>query len=80
VLPVGAATNDKVLAYVGSDTMPTCDPGLCWYLLPTPYLITQQQLDFFKVKGVASNYRQQDLSTNELSYSRTLLNTGLFAK
>lgn len=46
-----------ITGYVGSDTMPTCARGYCWYLIEKNYTLSQAQLDKLKVDSVPANAR-----------------------
>ena len=57
VLPHDTADKNNIYGYAGTDTMPGCD-SVCWYIIETPQVISQAQLDFFKMQDLASNARQ----------------------
>lgn len=71
--------NSNIYGYIGTDTMPTCTNGLCWFIHQQPYVINEEQLNFFKVDGVAANARMFDQSEPD-QYSRLFLFNGLFAQ
>ena len=72
LLGFGASMNSDIVGYIGSDTIPSCKKGLCWYLYVKPFKITQAQLDSFKVKGVEANARGTNFSTDARWYSKIL--------
>lgn len=61
---VGFAAHMKsdMITYVGSDTMPKCTQGICWYLYLKQFKITKKQLDLLRVDKVQSNVRATNLS------------------
>lgn len=46
-----------VTGYVGSDTMPKCTRGYCWYLIEKNYTLSQDQLTKLYVDSVPANAR-----------------------
>lgn len=51
------AMENFISGYYGSDTMPDCLTTFIWYLVETPFEISQKQLDYFKVDNVKWNNR-----------------------
>lgn len=75
VLNAGTLMHGYVHSYVGTSSQPPCSKQ-CWTVLETPYLITQTQLDYFKVNGLDMNIRQGDLG----KYSKQITYKGFFAQ
>jgi hypothetical protein len=73
-----AGATKSVSGYMGSDSMPGCDYGTCWYIMNQPLTIKSSQVDFFKVKDLASNARTVDL-TGSSAWTQSFYNYGLFA-
>jgi hypothetical protein len=42
LLDFGASMKSYISGYIGTDTMPMCDKGICWYLYEMPFAITQE--------------------------------------
>lgn len=61
VLDVGASLQSYISGYIGTDTMPPCTNNVCWYLYEKVFSITQEEIDYFKVENVESNYREANL-------------------
>lgn len=57
--------------------MPDCGYVYCWYIVQTPYTLTQAQHDFFKYPGQPYNIRNNNLSTNLEAY-QTVYNLAPF--
>lgn len=57
-----SGTTKSVSGYMGTDSMPGCDYGTCWYIMNEPQTISNDQLNFFKVSGLASNARTVDIT------------------
>ena len=47
--------------YIGTDTMPSCDAGFCWYFIEKVFEISEDQLNYLKDKNTPSNARAVDL-------------------
>lgn len=73
-----AGTTLSVAGYMGSDSMPGCTYGTCWYVTNTVQPITQSEFEFFLVPDVASNARQAGI-TAATSWTQSFYNYGLFA-
>lgn len=73
-----SGTTSTVTGYMGTDTMPGCTYGTCWYIMNEVQTINQSELDFFKVPNVASNARMADI-TAATAWTQTFYNYGLFA-
>lgn len=69
-----------LMGYVGTDSMPNCLKAVCWYLYQQPFLLTQQNLDYFKVDGLASNVRNRDLASGVTPYRMTMLYSSYFKR
>lgn len=78
ILDIGAGLFTTVSGYIGTDTMPPCTNYVCWYLYNSPFLITQQQLDFFKVDNVKHNIRTNNLAPLN-TYKYNFFQEGLFS-
>jgi len=57
LFPIDIALKSYIRGYVGTNTVPNCERGVCWYFLGEPQPISQAQLDKLKIPGVASNNR-----------------------
>lgn len=73
-----SGTIQSVSGYMGTDSMPGCTYGTCWYIINEVQTINQSELDFFKVDNVASNARDVDISVAD-SWTQSFYNYGLFA-
>lgn len=73
-----AGTINSVTGYSGTDSMPGCTLGTCWYIINEVMKISQAELDFFVMEGQASNARKTD-QTGLTAYITTLYNYGIFA-
>lgn len=59
------ALNSFITGYIGTDTMPPCTKSQCWYVIETPFEISQEQLDYFKTMDpkIPHNARMHNLGT-----------------
>jgi len=73
-----SGSTTSIAGYMGSDTMPGCTYGTCWYIVNTVQTINQSELDFFLVPDVSNNARMADTSA-ATSWTQTFFNYGLFA-
>lgn len=71
------AMHNNITGYAGVDTMPPCNGRMCYYFIENVYNITQDQMNFVKVEGVAANNRAVQLGTMKAFLLR---GEGLFAE
>lgn len=60
ILSKVAGTVNSVTGYSGTDSMPGCTSGICWYVVNNLQTINQQELDFFTTtmpEGMTQNFR-----------------------
>jgi len=79
ILSKVAGTVNSVTGYSGTDSMPGCTSGICWYVVNNLQTINQQELDFFTASmpdGVTVNFRGRQYYN---AVTTTLYNYGIFA-
>lgn len=57
LLDIASSMKSNISGYVGTDSMPPCTKAYCYYVYEKVFQITQDQLDYFKVKDVKYNAR-----------------------
>jgi carbonic anhydrase len=57
LMPLDFSLHSYVMGYVGTNTVPNCERGQCWYFVKDVQSITQDQLNKLMVSGVKSNNR-----------------------
>jgi carbonic anhydrase len=65
LLDLASSMKSNISGYVGTDTMPPCTRGVCYYVYEKIFSITQAQLDYFKVKNINYNARQANQGLGE---------------
>jgi hypothetical protein len=53
-----------IIGYIGTDTIPGCDRGYCWYLVNGTNYISPAHFEKLKISGVTSNARNQQKKQN----------------
>ncbi len=57
LIPIDFSLKEYVTGYVGTNTVPNCERGVCWYILRNVHSIGPDQLEKLKVKDVKANNR-----------------------
>ncbi len=57
LIPMDFSLKHSVLGYVGTETVPNCERGVCWYFVNQTYAISQAHYNKILIDGVSSNVR-----------------------
>jgi carbonic anhydrase len=49
--------NNYIFGYIGTQTVPNCERGVCWYIIKDPLTISPNQFNALKVKDITANRR-----------------------
>jgi carbonic anhydrase len=58
ILTPDFSLNNYIMGYVGTNSVPNCERGVCWYIVKDVFSIGSDQLEKLKIPGVPFNNRQ----------------------
>ena len=58
LMPPDFSMHNYILGYLGTETVPTCQRGVCWYFVNGTNYISHEHFNMIKIPDVPANVRK----------------------